>query len=678
MSASKSAIAEILARKPETFEEAKRGSIIEIRKLRLEGEAPAGPLQRDTRRFVGETVSVPQTVPGEGVGFIESLKQGFIEDPDVRIRRLAKQKFPNDPNAVDRFGVIDNDIVFVNEQGLLERALSGAPDVAGGFTALAPEIAGSVAGTFATRSPAIGGAVGAAGGAAFKDLIAGAFFDDPKTPLGVVADMATEAGLDLAAGGVGKLVGKFASRKAVQGIDESVFKSEAKRQAIKDATGIELDLAQVTNLPKLKALKLWARNFPGDASEIIKANDELVAGQVDAAVTRVLTQVSKETDTAILGVNAINAAQASITAARAEVAAKVSPLYQEAFTSGAQVDVLPVVKMLDDKLKTAKGSRRDRLLKVRNLLKVPNSKKFDTSVQGLHGSKLAIDELFEARGSEALGSTIKRDLVEVKGALLDRLSAASPRYDAARQQFADETGRLVEPLQNGIVGVLANVDDVKAATAAAKMFADGNVNAAAIERARDAIKAQDPEAWNGLVKQWLMHNFNAASKELQTGETVNLAGKFRQRVFGTKDQKEALRKAIGPEAQELFEVTMQALEFVSRTPTGSSATAFNQLITEELKGSVGSVGRALLQPRATGIKAIEDDFLQKQARRIAEALTDPTRVAQLKALKDIPPGTERSLIVAGIIGLSILPRDLAGNIVFPEDTRIPPILRVQD
>ena len=123
---------------------------------------------------------------------------------------------------------------------------------------------------------------------------------------------------------------------------------------------------------------------------------------------------------------------------------------------------------------------------------------------------------------------------------------------------------------------------------------------------------------------------------------------------------------------------MEALQAVSRTPTASSATEFNRLITEELIGSVGSVSRAVLQPRTTAIKAIDENFLQAQAVRIAEALTDPSKVAQLNLLKELKPSTERAAIAVSIIGLSILPRDAAGKLIFPEGTRLPPILSEED
>ena len=671
-----SALDELLARKPTTFEEAKKDTITEI-------------LTRDSRRFEKPsftrqvTREVPPVVPGEGAGFTTTFKVGFVEDLPTKIRILARSRFPDDPGAIERFGVIGGDIVFVNQDGLLEKATGGLADLAGSALALTPEIVGSVVGSFATGNPLTGSAVGAIGGRAIKEIIGGLFFDDPKTTGGVAANLAIEGGLDIATGGLGKLGTKVAGRRAISGVTD-IAETGAKRAAVADATGIELDLAQVTNLPKLKALKLWARNFPGEASEIIKANDDLIAGQVEDAINRVINAVSQTTDTARLGIHGINAAEASIQAARTTVAETAGPLYKRAFQEGAEVDVTPVIELIKNKLKTAKGAQATALKKAAKLLKVSGKKDADSSIKGLHATKLALDEMLERRGSTALGRITKRDIVQVKEVLLEQMSEASPIYNQAREVFAAESQRLVEPLQNSIIGVLAQIPEVKASRAAAALFNGGNVTPQAIKAAREAIQAVEktaPEfegAWDGLVRQWLEEQFVRASKELQTGEAVNVAGKFRQAVIGTKSQKEAMVEALGPEALELFEVTMEALQMVSRTPTASSATEFNRLITDELIGSVGSMSRAVLQPRTTAIRAIDDNFLQAQAVRIAEALTDPAKVAQLNALKELKSSTERSVIAASIIGLSILPRDAAGKLIFPEGTVLPPILEQEN
>ena len=127
-----SALDEILALKSETFAEAKKDTVTEIM------EFSSG------RKFIQEKVPV---VPGEGAGFTTSFKAGFVEDLPTKFRILARAKFPDDPDAIERFGVIGGDIVFLNDEGVLEKATGGFFDIAGSGFALAPEIAGSVIGT---------------------------------------------------------------------------------------------------------------------------------------------------------------------------------------------------------------------------------------------------------------------------------------------------------------------------------------------------------------------------------------------------------------------------------------------------------------------------------------------------------------------------------------------------
>lgn len=636
-----------------------------------------------------DDVRVPARVdvqPPSDPSFRRSFAGGVIQDPQTEIRHFAGQMFPNDPNAEQRFGHVNGDVVYVNDEGKLERVTGGGfSGRAGSVAAYLPEIVGGTVGSFNPTAPVASGAVGAAGGRAFKRIIGNLVYGEPQTSAGVAADIATEGALDAAGGLAAKGFTKLAGRRAVSGLgqlDEAAAAST--RQRIADATGIELDLAQVANLQKLDDLKRWAANFPGEASQVIQAHDEAVAGQVDNAIRRLVNVVSETDDAARAGIRGINAAEAAIQGARTEVADRVGPLYRRAFEQGGEVDALPVVNLINEKLKLAKGSQAAALRKARSFLNAPGTTRksareafeeggtaavreasqagsqpvLDTSVRGLHAAKLALDEMLERRGTTALGRTTRRDIREIKDALLHQLSEASPAYDQARQMFAEQTRQLVDPLENSVVGVLSKIDDTRAATSAAKLFNNGNVTPQGIRAAKQAIlKAEqaDPElagSWNGLVRQWLESRFNQASREIQTGEAINVAGKFRQRIFGRDQQKEAMRIAIGDDAQELFDITMEALGMAARVRTGGSATAFNQLVTEEMRSGGGSLTRAaarLTQPRQTLLESLDQGFLEDQAVRIAEALTDPAKVRQLRALKGIRPSAERAAIALGIL-----------------------------
>jgi hypothetical protein len=114
------------------------------------------------------------------------------------------------------------------------------------------------------------------------------------------------------------------------------------------------------------------------------------------------------------------------------------------------------------------------------------------------------------------------------------------QWQQARQEYAKLAKSTIEPLENGAVGILAKIKNPKAAMAAAKIFQDANVTPGEIGFARAQISKQGPEAWNGLVRQWMGQRFNTALKETRTADVVNPAGKFRQAVFGTpQDRKEA-------------------------------------------------------------------------------------------------------------------------------------------
>ena len=112
-----------------------------------------------------------------------------------------------------------------------------------------------------------------------------------------------------------------------------------------------------------------------------------------------------------------------------------------------------------------------------------------------------------------------------------------------------------------------------------------------------------------------------------------------------------MREALGGSGEAQFNRVMGAFEMMARTPIGGSDTAFNQLVTKELS-EPSSVLRSVLSPRQTVIDAIDNNWVQRNADRIASALTNPESIDQLKQLSKIPDAKERSLrIVTFILGL---------------------------
>jgi len=640
----------------------------------------------------------------EGAGFTTAFKTGFVSDPQTKLRILATDRFPDleQDQALQRFGFVDGNPVFVNEQGQLEAATGGMADLMGSIAAESPEIAGAIAGTF-TPMPVLGSALGAAGGEAIKRVLANVFLEEPQTVGGNILAVSGEAALDLTFGGLAKSATGLVNKRAIAAGEKQINPAalaEA-RDNITKATGIELDIAQVSGIPELIQLKRWASKFPGDAAAIIQANDDLIAGQVETAVARLINVMAAGNPTLKSGIRTINAAKAALTAAKTERNAAVSPLYKKAFAEpGVTVDTSATLALIDQSLQSAKGPIRAILKQTRDLFnraepftaqvranqaRIKKLQKgltateaaenvgpratqikalqadidrlmLDDTVQGLHKTRRAIDLAIETKnaGGKLLDAEMTAELVTIRNSLTKELTDASPLYRQASDEFAKLSTRLVDPLLNSPIGVLAKLEDKNAGQAAAKIFSGASVDPVTVRIAREAIlKAEraNPElagAWNGAVSQWLQGNFVRAAKETQTGQAVNVAGKFRQAVIGTKVQKAAMKEALGPQAVNQFNQIMDALQMVARTPLGASETAFFQLISRKLDAGTFSMLQSIFSPRKTLLDTQSQRFMESLSKSIANGLTDPAKVQELNRLFKLKPGTERSVLITSL------------------------------
>ena len=311
----------------------------------------------------------PPVQDASRVNFGATVKAGLVEDPATKRRLIAGSLFPNDPNGASRVGFMDGVPVFVNDQGQLEKVSPGLARFGAGALDNAPEAIGGVIGSFATGSPVLGGTAGAVGGKALKRGFAGLAFGEPLTTAGVSMELATEGALNLATGGIAKGVTSYIDRgKFLQGRDftpSNQAAGNATRDSVEQATGIRLDLAQATGNPKLASLRAFASRFPGRSSELLRANEELQAGQLDSAVTRVLDNIANSTPAEVAGAGGKNAAQFVIDAAKASRDQAVRPYYEAAGKVGLGNDVIegfnrdPVLRAMAAKVRSNPLYQRD-------------------------------------------------------------------------------------------------------------------------------------------------------------------------------------------------------------------------------------------------------------------------------------------------------------------------------
>ncbi len=586
--------------------------------------------------------NAPPILPPEKSSFTATLKSDFVSDPETKRRLIAKTLFPNDPEGHKRIGIIDGDPVYVDDQGQLRKVANGWDRFGAAVASNLPEMVMGGIGSVSS-SPVIGGAMGAAGARGIKRGIAGLLTDEPQTVKGNLAEMATEGVVSTAAGGVGKAIGAVAGRGKVVDFTPSDVKTAVQaREAIKNSTGIDVDLAQASGNNKLIALRAYAARFPGKSAELVQAAEEVQKGQLDQAVNRVLNQIATSAPSEVAGARGINAAGAVLELARGVRDKAVAPLYEAAGKVALSADV--VADVSKDPL-IARAAKRVSVDPV-YARKLQGSR--PDSVAYWHQVKRNLDAGYEAAAS-AGNKTVAREYADAAASLNNKLKAASPEYATANQEFAKATREIVEPLENSAVGAISRIKNPKAATVAAKIFNDPNITAAEIRATRASIEKVDPEAWNGLVRQWMAQGWNKALKVTQTGESVNPAGKLRQALVGTPEQRAKAAAMMPTGSLQAFEDLMNASKALSRTPTAGSNTMRDTEIANQLKGQGGVILKWLTSPRASMTSAAEQRAVEKNTIALTEAIIDPAKQKQLRVIVKMSDRAKQAIALSALL-----------------------------
>lgn len=624
------------------------------------------------RRVVvnGRTMEASRILPPDESHFGASLKANIIADPQTARREVAKSLFPDDPKGIERVGFVDGAPVYVDDKGQLRRVASRPANALSIATTSIPEVAGSIIGSFATGNPVTGSALGGAGGAALKRAASELLFDEPATPASVGTEMAGEFALNMATGGAGKAFAKFSDRgRVIDFTPADKAAAEAVQKRIKDELGIDLDLAQASGDAKLIALRNYARRYPGKSQELLQASEEAQQGQFEQATNRVLDLVAKAEPSEAAGARGVNAAQLAIKVARDKVYADVDPLYKAAYAAVPEVTDTEILKMLQ-----LPGFPR--ALKVaKKMLELKTGEKFaddaPVSLQLLDQVKRSLDD--------QIGDMKSSGKREMAGALKERRDEFVAKLDAlpnqqwqlARKRYGELIEAEVKPLEEGAVGVISKIERPELATAAAKILSDPNVTADQIRQARSRIAAQDADAWNGLVRQWLGQKFNTALKETQSGSVVNPAGKFRQAVFGTPADKEKAKAMLPGNAAQVFDDLMVAAEKLASTPVRGSDTASNQIITEQLKGKALAALSWIITPRQAARTAAEQRALDSGVESLTTALLNPQKRNQLRQVVKMAPSTRQAIIISSILGGQVgdMAYDISPREALPEQYR---------
>ena len=590
-------------------------------------------------------------MPATATNFGTALKSAIPEDQQTKLQVLAGALFPNDPNGIRRVGLAEGRPVFVNDQGQLQFVSGPWSRMFANVAASAPETIGAAVGSLAEGQPITGAATGAAGGRALKRAVSQMMFGEPATPGSVAGEMATEAGLTAAGGVIGKGLAGIANKGRV--VDFTPAKkqtAEQMREYIKQRTGIDLDLAQASGDRMLLGLRDYAAKYPGKTAEIIQARDEITAGQLDAATNRVLDMVAKAKPAELTGKDAISSAQAVITTLKGQRDAAVQPFYDAARKVVIGADV---VESLSKDPLISRAARRIAADPVyqRKLEGLPPN-----SVGYWQQVKRNLNAGYE-KTSRAGDRTAASEYADAADIVNKRLAAASPEYALANEHYARATRDIVTPTEDSLIGVLAQMHPKNAQTAA-RIFNDPGITAGQIAVLKAGMSRTNPDAYRGLVRQWLGQKYNLAMRETQAGDVINPAGKFRQAVIGTPSQKDIARAMLPADAADAFDDLMLAAEKLARTPLGASRiagspTASNQIITDKLKGMALNSLKWMIAPRQSLQSAAEQRAVDDGIDALTAALIDPAKRSELRRIVKMKDSSRQLLLLAPILSVNV-------------------------
>lgn len=472
-----------------------------------------------------------------------------------------------------------------------------------------------------------------------------------------ISDIASSTAL----GGAGEAVMpaiqavRGARAKGRLGAEQSELAStrESVEEAVKasEAVGGRLFKAQQTALPSELEKQSFIGMLPAGTR---KATEQLKSQNKEAgnAVTDFLGQIAPDEAVITGPAKFRTAAQSAIEKTKHIRSERASPFYKEAFQEGADVDLKPVNDLISDKLIDLPegGEIAKSLKKASNLMKGKAIKDEAGEIVGhnqptlkqLHNAKLEIDQMLNKFGENSLGNTTKRELTEVKNALLDQIDEASPMYSNAKEKFAEATPNVIK-MQDSIIGKVADLTDNQLKTASRNIFDAAETNPSVIKNAKKVINDVDPDAWNQLLRSEMERRIGSVRADLDTSTVENIPGQLYRAMFGNKKQREVLYNAVDGQTRKNMRFLETYLKRASLGRPGGSQTAGREEIKAELRGGVVQGIRNFFSAPLKVTSEIGGDVMfDKRVSAMSDAMFDPQWKAQMIDLRKLDSSTPAS------------------------------------
>lgn len=614
--------------------------------------------------FARNVSRIPSDLGG-GASFGSLVKSGMVDDQKTKMRLMAESIFPGEPDAVERFGEMNGEIVYVGKDEKLHKAeTSGVKSFAANLLGNAPTIAGGAAGAIlgAGASPAgsIGlGALGAAGGKGIQEIIANLGLGEPQTVGGNIGGMAKEAAFAGVGGAGGALFQKFMQRNMARDISKLDPAAVAGLDQKAAAQGVTLNAAQRTNVPSLKNRAEALSRIPASADDM-NASLEATRQQASDAADRFVASISPVNGLDEAGTKARDASKAVIAALTNERSAQARPLYKKAFTdfqefSEPQLDRLAQLRespTFKDAEKVATRLLKDDLATMGEQ-EMPQA----GALRDLHYTKLALDKLIGDSATGGYQKTSRNAIINLKNELLKVMDDASPSYKEARQVFAHMSPN-IESVKDGVISKIADLSDEQALKASKLMF-NPQMSPTAIGRARVLFhRSGMQDDWNAMLRGYLQDTLETAGKEFKSGPGTGRAVTWRYTLVGDPKQASNLKAAMSHDQWNGFQDMMEVFEAVGRVKgTGNSITMPMQEASSEIQKEAGKgVLSTVMQPRQALIDWLAEARQGKHAAKQVEILNDPNALKRLKELRRLSPNDQQFIQgVSTLLGVTASP-----------------------
>ena len=627
---------------------------------------------------IRDATIIPKSTAAGGASALTALKAGVPTDQKAAIKIFAEAR--GIPES--RYRVVGDEIVYQANDGQYYKeipsvftkpmtaagyyapdVLEAAPDIAAGI-ATSPMLLAGPAGV--AGSAGITGAV-AAGTNALRQGIAGLLGDQEFSGADVAKQGLISGGMQVLPFGVGKYLERNIAKDIGKVNTKEVIDLTQKAKNL----GIQLTPAELTNLPSLKSQQKVLGNIVESADTLGDFYLQRYKEQVQPAVNKFLSKISKVDDPMTAGYRGQQALKDRVVQLEKAREEGSAPLYRAAFERSVPVDVAPIVKDIDAMLKIAKGDELKALQRIKsNLYREKPSfnaqgdevmvKAFEDRLPALQRAKFDIDKMFKEESFSSMDNVIQGEVTNIKNRLIQSMGKDNPMYLEANKAFEELSKPLNDFAERRAGQSLTAISKDNLNDLATRLF--NNASPQTVRYTRQQIQAVSPEAWNDVTRAYLQTQWEKAMKPRIGAKEprIDAGADWKVMLMGDSKSQKALLEALGAQQFQALSNLTQVLEAAGRVKKLGSDTAFNQRALKEMEDNAPSalaafakVTGGVLTPQKYGQFfrdwATERAFTNN-AEQLANVITSKDGMNRLRELRKMSPTTPK--FISGLAQLA--------------------------